>query len=204
MTLLKLGSRGEAVRQVQLALHLVDDGIFGVLTEEAVIAFQRREGLTPDGIVGPATLARLIPARLRKSKRQIREIIVHCTDTPEGRNHTVADITKWHKERGWATIGYHYVVDLKGNILDGRDVDLIGAHCSGHNTRSIGVVYVGGKDKGNGGHKDTRTELQKNALLTLLMNLKKLYPDAQIYGHHDFDPDKPCPCFNARSEYRRL
>ena len=203
MTLLKIGSRGEAVRQVQRALHLMDDGIFGVLTREAVIDFQRRNGLLADGIVGPATLMKLIPQRLKKSKRTISEIIVHCTDTPEGRNHTVVDITKWHKEKGWATIGYHYVVDIEGNILDGRDVDLIGAHCSGHNSHSIGVVYVGGRGK-NWEHKDTRNELQKNALLNLLIDLKKLYPDAQIYGHNDFNISKPCPCFDARKEYRNL
>lgn len=203
MILLQFGSRGEAVKQVQRALHLVDDGIFGTLTREAVITFQREKGLTPDGIVGPATLAKLIPQRLKKSKRTIREIIVHCTDTPEGRNHTVEDITKWHKDRGWATIGYHFVVDIEGNILEGRDVDLIGAHCSRHNSHSIGVVYVGGRGR-NWEYKDTRNDLQKNSLLSLLIDLKKLYPDATIYGHNYFDKGKPCPCFDAYREYKNL
>lgn len=210
MTIIRRGSRGETVRMVQRILHLVDDGIFGAITQEAVIAFQESAGLTADGIVGAATMAALMKRkaaeviRLRKSKRKIREIIVHCTDTPDGRNHTVEDITKWHKEKGWATIGYHYVVDINGKVLEGRDIDLVGAHCYGHNTYSIGVVYVGGRDRETGDHKDTRTELQKNAIFNLLIDLKKLYPDAQIYGHHDFDKYKPCPCFDARTEYRRL
>ena len=68
MTLYRKGSRGEVVRQIQIALHLYPDGIFGVNTEEAVKEFQKRNNLNPDGIVGPLTLAKLIPQRFKKSK----------------------------------------------------------------------------------------------------------------------------------------
>lgn len=40
-------------------ISLDDDGVFGPATEAAVIAYQQREGLTPDGLVGPATRTRL-------------------------------------------------------------------------------------------------------------------------------------------------
>lgn len=212
--LYKIGSRGEMVRQIQRALGgaglpVIADGVYGRITEEAVKEFQKRNHITPDGIVGPATLALLIPCRLRKSRRTIREIIVHCTDTPEGRPHTVADIRLWHtlpppKGRGWSDIGYHYVVYLDGTIHDGRDVDKIGAHCAGHNAYSIGVVYVGGRTNDMTQFKDTRTELQKNALLRLMMDLRLLYPQAKIYGHHDFDQSKLCPCFDAKTEYKHV
>ena len=85
MTILKLGSRGEAVRQVQKALHLLPDGIYGYETERAVRQFQMEHHLTVDGMVGPATLAKLLPSRLKRSRRMIKEIIVHCTATPEGK-----------------------------------------------------------------------------------------------------------------------
>ena len=61
MTIIRRGSRGETVRMVQRILHLVDDGIFGAITQEAVIAFQESAGLTADGIVGAATMAALTP-----------------------------------------------------------------------------------------------------------------------------------------------
>lgn len=212
MELYKKGSRGEMVKQIQIALHLLPDGIFGPLTEEAVREFQKTKGLAVDGIVGPATLAMLIPKRLKKSKRRIDEIIIHCSATPEGRDHNVEDIRRWHKQQGWSDIGYHYVVYLDGDIEIGRDVDLIGAHCAkgGHNLNSIGVCYVGGVENKEGvpaakqKPKDTRTEQQKASLLSLLYDLKKLYPNAKIYGHHDFDPMKACPCFDAKDEYRKL
>jgi hypothetical protein len=64
---LKRGSRGDAVREVQALLNrkmpdfpqLVADGIFGQLTDKSVREFQRREHIGVDGIVGPVTHARL-------------------------------------------------------------------------------------------------------------------------------------------------
>lgn len=190
-------------------MNLYPDGIFGKLTEEAVREFQAKNNLKVDGIVGPATLVKLIPQRFKKSKRTIDEIIVHCTATPEYKHYTVNDIRRWHTTpvskggRGWSDIGYHYVVYLDGTVVEGRDVDIAGAHCLNHNSHSIGVCYVGGMDMQNKNAKDTRTELQKNALLNLLMDLKKLYNNATIHGHRDF-ANKPCPSFDATKEYRRL
>ena len=207
MTLYKKGSRGEVVRQIQIALHLYPDGIFGVNTEEAVKEFQKRNNLNPDGIVGPLTLAKLIPQRFKKSKRTITELIVHCSATPEGVDYTVDDIRKWHRQQGWSDIGYHYVVYRNGLIIDGRDVDLIGAHClkGGHNTHSIGICYIGGVDKDDvKKSKDTRTHEQRAALKAILIDLKRLYPNAKIYGHRDFDKGKDCPSFDARTEYSEL
>ena len=53
---LKIGSNGNGVKQIQLALGLNADGIFGKQTENAVIKFQKENGLFPDGIVGKKTL----------------------------------------------------------------------------------------------------------------------------------------------------
>ena len=204
MELYKRGSRGEVVKQIQLALHLLPDGIYGAMTEEVVRAFQMSRGLTPDGVVGPATLAKLIPARLKKSKRTITEIIIHCSATPEGRDYTVDDIRRWHKDRGWSDIGYHYVIYRNGHIEPGRDVDIIGAHCVGHNTHSIGICYVGGVARDGKTAKDTRTLAQKAALLSLLVDLHKLYPKAIIVGHRDYDKGKACPSYDAKTEYHNI
>lgn len=135
------------------------------------------------------------------SIRTIKEIIVHCTATEEGKPFTVADIDAWHRKQGWRCIGYHYVVYLDGTIAYGRKPTEVGAHCIGHNACSIGVCYVGGLRKGK--PADTRTPEQKVALIQLLSNLKTYYPNAKIYGHRDFDA-KACPCFDAKREYSEL
>lgn len=135
--------------------------------------------------------------------RTINEIIVHCSATPEGRHHTVQDIRRWHLERGFKDIGYHYVVYLDGSIHAGRSTKLTGAHCTGHNRNSIGVCYIGGMSADMKHAKDTRTEAQKKALVSLLKELKRRYPNARIYGHRDFAA-KACPSFDARKEYANL
>ena len=135
--------------------------------------------------------------------RIINEIIVHCAATREGRDFTVEDITRWHKARGFATIGYHYVIYRDGSIHEGRPLEQIGAHCVGHNKHSIGICYIGGCASDGKTPKDTRTPEQKEALLALLRRLKARFPNATINGHRDFAA-KACPSFDARSEFRSL
>jgi N-acetylmuramoyl-L-alanine amidase len=205
MEIYKKGSRGEMVRQIQKALNLLVDGIYGEVTTEAVRAFQTENGLKADGIVGPATLTKLIPVRWKRSKPRITEIIVHRSATPEGKDYTVLDIRKWHKQQGWSDIGYHYVVYRNGHIEAGRDVDIIGAHCEGHNAHSIGVCYIGGCARDGRTPKDTRTLAQKAALISVLTELRQMYPQAKIYGHRDFDKHgKKCPSFDAKEEYKKI
>ena len=52
---IKLGSRGKRVAQIQTLLGLKPDGVFGPNTELAVKMWQKKNGLLPDGIVGPKT-----------------------------------------------------------------------------------------------------------------------------------------------------
>lgn len=214
MNTLKVGNRGEEVKTLQKALNLYVDGIFGTLTEESVKAFQLSKDLKADGIVGDKTWAAIgvtdKSVSIIKSKRVIKELIVHCTASQEWVDLTVDQIRSMHKKNGWSDIGYHYVIYRDGSIHNGRNVNISGAHCEGHNSISIGIVYVGGLDK-NGKAKDTRTDAQKASLTSLLKNLKKLYPNAKIMGHRSVWGEntpskwkKQCPCFNAVAEYANL
>lgn len=135
--------------------------------------------------------------------RKINEIIVHCTATVEGKDFKAADIDRWHKAKGWNGIGYHHVVDLDGTVEPGRPESEVGAHCLKHNKNSIGVVYVGGLASDGKTPKDTRTPQQKAALVKLLTELKRRYPNATIHGHRDFAA-KACPSFDATKEYKDI
>lgn len=135
--------------------------------------------------------------------RKITEIIIHCSATPEGRKVTIDQIDRWHKERGFKKIGYHYVIYLDGSIHEGRKEEEIGAHTVGHNANSIGICYVGGCAKDGRTPKDTRTDAQKNAICGLLSELVKKYPNASIHGHREF-ANKACPCFDVKAEYKNI
>lgn len=207
---LRKGCKGSDVKVLQGYLNLIQDGIFGDLTEEVVKAFQQSHGLTADGIVGPATWDALTKdTSLKTSKRRIDYIVIHCSVTKEGQNFTVDDLRKWHtapkpKGRGWSDIGYHYVIHLDGSVHIGRDVDLIGAHVENYNSNSIGICYIGGVDA-SGKAKDTRTTAQKNSLVNLLKTMREKYPNAKIQGHRDFpNVAKACPSFDAQSEYKNI
>lgn len=134
--------------------------------------------------------------------RTINSIIIHCTATKPLAHINVNDVRRWHRERGFSDIGYHYLILVDGTVEAGRPLSAIGAHCKGHNAHSIGICYVGGlNDKGK--PADTRTPAQREAMRTLLTSLKHRFPDATIHGHRDFAA-KACPCFDATAEYAYL
>ena len=136
--------------------------------------------------------------------RQIDKIIIHCSATREGENYTVDTIRSWHVDgRGWSDIGYHFYIDLYGEIHKGRDIARIGAHCKGQNRNSIGLCYCGGVEADGKTPKDTRTDEQKDALLAVLRTLKAMYPEAIIHSHNDY-ANKACPSFDATNEYKDL
>jgi len=80
---------------------------------------------------------------------------------------------------------------------------MVGAHCKNHNAHSLGICYEGGLNA-RGQPADTRTLAQKLAMLQLLEVLHRKYPKALIVGHHDLNPQKDCPCFDAVKEYAEL
>ena len=146
--------------------------------------------------------------------RNIDSIIVHCSATKAGQDFTATDIDRWHRERGFNGIGYHYVICLDGKLEKGRDVALVGAHCKGWNERSIGICYIGGLDE-NGRPADTRTNAQKRVLYQIMMDLQREYNILQVLGHRDTSPDlngdgviepyeyvKVCPCFDVKEFLR--
>jgi hypothetical protein len=138
--------------------------------------------------------------------REIRNIVIHCADTPTGRKTTVEDIDSWHVERGFKrnitarqsfnpnlkAIGYHFVIYIDGTVHTGRHVEEIGAHVSGLNSSSVGVCLAG-----NGVYN----ELQWEALATLVTNLMQTYPLAKVIGHYQTPSGaaqgKICPSFDV-------
>lgn len=135
--------------------------------------------------------------------RKIKEIILHCSATAEDKDYKAKDIDKWHKAKGWKGIGYNYVIDLDGTVEGGRPVEQIPAHCTGRNTNSIGVCYIGGYAKDGKTVKDSRTSAQRESLLDLVYLLLEHYNLTidDVHCHNEYAA-KACPCFNI-NDFRR-
>ena len=129
--------------------------------------------------------------------RKIDRIIIHRSSSLFG---DASLIDKWHRERGFDEIGYHFVILngyttgtslkikqpqfwLDGQVQRGRDIEKIGAHAKGFNTGSIGICLIGERQF---------TRHQFGRLFLLIRNLMADYPNAQIVGHGEL-MDADCP-----------
>ena len=135
--------------------------------------------------------------------RPIKLIVIHCSATREDREFTEYDLDICHRRRGFNGTGYHFYIRKNGDIKSTRPLERIGAHTRGFNKESIGICYEGGLTA-SGQPADTRTLHQKASLVALLRELKRVFPRVLIVGHHDLNPMKNCPCFDAAREYREL
>lgn len=131
--------------------------------------------------------------------RDITALVVHCSATPAGKPFRAADIDRWHREKGWVCIGYHFVIPLDGSVEPGRPVAEPGAHVEGHNRDTIGICLIGGVDA-LGKPANTFNERQFDALELQLRALRGKFPAAKILGHRDFPGvKKACPSFDVRA-----
>ena len=86
--------------------------------------------------------ARAPRARNTVTWSQRTEFIVHYSEGPT--DQTVRSIQDFHMNgRGWADIGYNFLVDVDGRIYEGRGWLVVGAHAPDHNTSGIGVCMIG-------------------------------------------------------------
>ena len=134
--------------------------------------------------------------------RRITLIVIHCSAVKPDQQSSAAQIDSWHRQRGFKFgIGYHYVIRRDGTLEMGRPEYMVGAHCKNHNQHSIGVCYEGGLNA-RGDPADTRTPQQRETMRQLINELRERYPKAIVVGHHNLNPLKACPCFDAVKEFK--
>ena len=97
------------------------------------------------------------------------------------------DIDRWHKQKGWSGIGYHFFVRKDGTVYRGRPLMTTGAHVSGSNSISIGICAEGDYSK-----ESTMPATQFNAIGELVVYLKEVFPKAKVVGHGEIGASS-CP-----------
>lgn len=93
---------------------------------------------------------------------------------------SIEAIHNYHKNtNGWAGIGYHYYVRKDGSKYKGRSEEYAGAHCPGINSTSIGICAEGNFNE------ETMSEVQKQAIIELIADIKSRYNIKWIKGHSE-------------------
>lgn len=146
---------------------------------------------------------------------EVEYIVWHCSATKKGTRYRFNQCKADHIiHRGFSDIGYHVYVEIDGRVRFGRPMTKPGAHALNYNNRSISVCYEGGLDE-NGSPCDTRTEKQKQSMISTYLFLSAVFAKAKHVGHRDLSPDlngngiiekhewmKSCPCFEVKNEYK--
>ena len=148
---------------------------------------------------------------------QLKRLVIHCTDTPEGRKVSSDDIRSWHTSptsqggRGWKQVGYTDMFHLDGTVerlvKNNEDANVdpweITNGAKGYNSTSRHIVYVGGRAATSKTPKDTRTEDQKEAMKQYVLDFHRRHPDVAIVGHNALS-NKACPSFDVPAWLREI
>ena len=134
------------------------------------------------------------PDEIPHTSRKVDRIFLHCSANSSRDNDDPKVIDRWHKDRGWAGIGYHLFIQMNGKLRMGRSLDKIPAAQSKNNTGTIAVCLHGG---GGDPPKDDFTAAQFHTLKEVVDVLHERYPDATFHGHKEVAA-KACPVFDYR------
>ena len=222
--ILKKGSKGKEVGNWQKFLNTIIQSLFnqhveplkidedfGEATKRITKRYQFYRKLDADGIVGKDTTSEAIkdgfkPMEQSKITRPINEIILHITANGNGLTGEALrnSIKAGHLARGFSDIGYHWIVDKDGNVIKGRDENIIGSHVAGHNTGSLGIAYDsrGSDNTPYAVYGHYMTETQKEAFERLVKEKMSEFNIGieNVHGHNFYDKGKACPCFNAEQD----
>ncbi len=110
--------------------------------------------------------------------KKINYLVLH--HSAGNKNATVSDIRKMHIARGWSDIGYHKVINWKGEVFQGRNDSVIGAQAFGMNAESLGILAVGNWDIEKPPESLINTIVQVMSVLCLRYGLT----EDKVIGHY--------------------
>jgi len=137
-------------------------------------------------------------------RKETKYIVIHSSDTTPEENVNVKDLDTKHRKEGLFSCAFHKVITRNGDVQDGRDIQIAGAHIDTtiilSNKNSIGICLIGGKS--TDGQPDCNyTFKQYSSLIELIAKLKIEYNDVEIVGHRDVTSSLS-PHFNVKELLR--
>lgn len=92
------------------------------------------------------------------------------------------------RDRGWADIGYHYIIDRAGRVIEGRPIQFQGAHVSENNPHNLGILVLGNFEK----QRPSNAQVQSLGNFTKLMMRTHGVSAAAVRTHQEIKPTQ-CP-----------
>ncbi|MBP1862161.1 peptidoglycan recognition protein family protein [Rhizobium herbae] len=129
----------------------------------------------------------------RKPSRPISRVFVHCSASDNPDHDNVATMDLWHKQRGWAGVGYHFFIRKNGMLEIGRSLELTPAAQENNNIGTIAICLHGLK-------AEKFTQAQFATLITLCRQIDAAYSSAVTFHGHCEVARKACPVF----DYKRV
>ena len=115
-----------------------DEGPYGTI----------EQALAPSNLVHPRSDWGARAPACSSGSHNPSKITVHHTATPLPDSMSpqarLRQIQNYHiSTRGWCDIGYHFLVDWNGELWQGRNETVIGAHVADNNTNNVGISFMG-------------------------------------------------------------
>lgn len=129
----------------------------------------------------------------RKPKRPVTKVFIHCSASDNPEHDNVATMDLWHRQRGWAGVGYHLFIRKSGELEVGRDMEKVPAAQEGHNVGSIAICL-------HGLAKTKFTDAQFKTLKALCQQIDAAYiANPLTYHGHCEVAAKACPVFDYKT-----
>lgn len=128
-----------------------------------------------------------IAGEFKTPSRRIDRVFIHCSAASRV-SVDAKEVDRWHRERGWSGIGYHFFICTDGLVQIGRDIERTPAAQSNNNRNTIAICV-------NGLNVGDFTEAQFDSLKKLCSDINQEIPGVTFHGHCEVSP-KSCPVFD--------
>ena len=131
------------------------------------------------------------PGWFKKPRRTVRRVFLHCSADDRAKYDNAETMHRWHKEKGWAGIGYHFFIRKSGEVQVGRDINKTPSAQRGHNIGTIAICCHGLK-------VEKFTEAQQMSLYAMCAEINRQYGGHVTFHGHKEVAAKACPVFPYR------
>lgn len=140
--------------------------------------------------------------KFKKPRRSVKRVFIHCSASDNTKHDNVATMDRWHRDRGWSGVGYHYFIRKNGHLEIGRNIEKIPA-AQGGKSKKPGSVAGGNRNTIaiclHGLAEDKFTEAQFKTLRELCWQIYDAYDCRVTFHGHREVAFKACPVFDYKS-----